>query len=602
MKAVSITTLLLFTAAAYGEPRGVDLRVKELPPKLKMRPKHQVAQQKDKDAGDEKGDEKEGEEGEEEEKPEGEEKEKAAAPAPKGDMAGVTGSFKRFPTTVRDLRQRVIFKINAGVQLDNAPANDNFQRGGLALPGDFDDNRAWILGDAVIAAHDIILPSMGGYFLTGFAFDALGAVDTRTATILPYDQEALAIKAGYAEWNRDDRKADAGGPWLRGGRQFRHDGGALFAYFDGVTAGYRNAKGLEASVFGGQRVALYVFTPKGIEYGATASIDLKRMSSIPVRVAADFMGLLYTPLVADPNAIDTGAELGDRTLIDDPNGAQNRLLLVLTGSADVTEKGKLDVRARMVDAGQGGGFTLGRAGARFRYNLSPALLVLADVEQRQGGDLAYDLAAVSNVDVVNVAEQLGVGLNTPVDATRIGARIDWRKKETELLAFAATEQTGDTPANTDQRGYLEGGAGIAGSPVGSRGAGVWVTGQYTYRKYLDGGHDNDGMGTAFGDSSTSGVDQMNEMAVDATLRSSGQKMSQRKWRASGGVFYRIYDFSSPYRDVKQEGRGGGRTDLSFWFSRDLRLQLAAEAAQASAVLSPEIGIMISARAAMEARW
>jgi hypothetical protein len=596
---ITIATLLAFAAIAYGDPDVPDLRVKAMPPKLKMRPKvpkkpKSVAQQPAPAEGEE--GEAEGEEGE----AEGEEK-PAAAPAPaKDDTSGVSASFKPIPTSARDLKERVIFKINAGVQLDSAPANGEFQRGGLALPDGFADNRAWILGDAVVAAHDIILPSMGGYFLTGFAFDATNSLETRTATISPYDQEALAIKAGYAEWGRDDRKPNASGPWLRGGRQFRHDGGALFAYFDGATAGYRTAKGIEASVFGGQRVALYVTTPKGIEYGATASVDLKKMSDIPVRIAADFMGLNYTPLIPDPNAIDTGAELGDSVLID--GDAQNRLLVVLTGSADVTSKGKLDLRARMVDAGQGDGFALGRAGARLRYNLSPALLFLGDVERRQGTDLAYDLAAVSAVDVVNIAEQLGVGLNAPVDATRIGARLDWRKKETELLAFAATEQASGTPVATDQRGWIEGGVGIAGTPVGSRGAGLWATAQYTYRNYLNGGHDNDQMGSEFGDSSTSGVDQMHEMAVDATLRSSGQKMSQRKWRASGGVFYRIYDFSSPYRDVKQEGRGGGRADLSFWFSRDLRLLLAGEAAQASAVLAREIGIMISARAAMEARW
>lgn len=600
MKSISVATVLLFAATAYGD---VDLTVKELPPKLKMRPKKahkKVAQEPKDDKKDEGKDEgNEGEESGDEDKPE--EGKPAEAPAPKGnsDLSGVTGSFKPIPTTARDFRERVKFKINAGIQLDNAPADGDFQRGGLALPGGFDNNRAWILGDAVVAAHDIVLPSLGGYFLTGFAFDALGSVDTRTATILPYDQEALAIKAGYAEYNRDDRKANAGGLWLRGGRQFRQDGGALFAYFDGATVGYRT-KATELSAFAGQRVALYVNTPKGIEYGATAMYDMKKAMNLPIKLSADFMGLSYTPLIPDPNAIDTGAELGDRTLID--GDTQNRLLLVLTGSSDVTSKGKLEVRARMVDAGQGDGFTLGRAGARFRYNLSPTLLFMGDVEQRQGGDLAYDLAAVSAVDVVNVAEQLGVGLNAPVNATRLGARLDWRKKETEILAFGAAEKASDTPVTTDQRGYLEGGAALAGSPVGSRGAGVWATGQYTYRKYLDGGHDNDQMGSAFGDSSTSGIDQMHEMAVDATLRSSGMKMSARRWRASGGVFYRIYDFSSPYRDVKQEGRGGGRADLNFWFSRDLRLELAAEAAQASAVLAPEIGLMVSARAAMEARF
>jgi hypothetical protein len=514
----------------------------------------------------------------------------AAAPAPDAAPTESTStSFKPIPTTLRDLRERVSFTINAGLQVDTAADNGSAMRGGAFLTNDFAGTRPWIVGDAVVGARDLIVPSLGAYFLSSFQFDVSDSLATRTATVSPFDASdlALAIKAGYAEYGRDDRKPDASGPWIRAGRQARMDGGALFAYFDGATVGYRT-KALSLSAFAGQRVALYVETERGIEYGATATLDLKAMKTAPVKIALDYMGL----------AIDV---LGD---------GRNRSLFVATGSTELGKKGKLEVFTRFVDSGfKAGmddpalglkeGFTLGRAGARFKYNVTNDLLFMADAEERLGGDLAYDLTAPSAADVVQVAQKLGVGLSAPVDATRVGARIDYRKKETEILVFGGTEQASGTPTLTDQRGWVEAGAALAGSPVGSRGAGVWATLQYKYRQFLNGGHVNDQMGSTFGDSSTSGVDQMHEISGDATLRSGGTGM---RWRFNGGVFYRIYDFSSPYRDVTNEGRGGGRADLQLWIQRDLRLDVGAELAQASPVLARELGLMSSVRATLEARW
>lgn len=580
-----IVSSLVVASPAYADP---DLNVRELPPptnikQLTMRPapaapakidpkktsKKKLAQAADDAAAG--GDEK---------------------PAPETSDTAQTStstSFKPIPTTLRDLRERVTFQINAGMQIDTAADNGTAMRGGAFLTNDFAGTRPWIVGDAVVGAHDLILPSLGGYFLSSFQFDVSDSLATRTATVSPFDASdlALAIKAGYAEYGRDDRKPDASGPWIRAGRQSRMDGGALFAYFDGATIGYRT-KALSISAFAGQRVALYVETERGIEYGATASLDLKAMKSAPVKIALDYMGL----------AIDL---LGD---------ARNRSLIVATASTELGKRGKLEAFARMVDSGFKAdmddpalglkeGFQLGRAGARFRFNLSNDLLFMADVEERLGGDLAYDLTAPSAADVVQVAQRLGVGLAAPVDATRVGARLDYRRKETEILVFGGTEQASGTPTLTDQRGWIEGGAALAGSPVGSRGSGVWATVQYKYRQFLNGGHDNDQMGSVFGDSSTSGIDQMHEIAGDATLRSGGTGM---RWRFNGGVFYRIYDFSSPYRDVKNEGRGGGRADLQLWVQRDLRLDLGGELAQASPVLARELGLMSSIRATLEARW
>jgi hypothetical protein len=93
---------------------------------------------------------------------------------------------------------------------------------------------------------------------------------------------------------------------------------------------------------------------------------------------------------------------------------------------------------------------------------------------------------------------------------------------------------------------------------------------------------------------------MHQLAAEATLatRSSGGK----RWRFGAGAFFRVYDFSSPYRDVTNDARGGGRVDLQYWLNRDLHIDFAGEVAQASPTLAREIGLMSALRAAVEARW
>src|SRR6185436_9988222 len=103
------------------------------------------------------------------------------------------------------LRERVAFRIRAGVELDTAPASGDTLRGGFPLQGDFTDTRPWIAGDAVIGARGIITPSLNGYFMSSFAFDASDTLSDDAGTVRPYDAadgvgSVLAIKAGYAEY------------------------------------------------------------------------------------------------------------------------------------------------------------------------------------------------------------------------------------------------------------------------------------------------------------------------------------------------------------------------------------------------------------------
>ncbi len=495
----------------------------------------------------------------------------AAAAAAAVDEPDASTSKTATASTWRSIRERITFQVRGGVELDTAADSGETLRGGARLADDFAGSRPWIVGDAIVGARNILLPSLGAYFLSSFRLDASGSLASNTASIDPSDADELpiVIRAGYAEYGRDDVHKDRR-LWLRGGRQFRLDGGSMFAYFDGATIGYR-ARAWDVSAFAGQRVALYVDTERGLTYGATAALDLGRQVRVPLKLAANVMGL----------ALD----------------ADTRLLSVVQATYDLGKLASVNVRARLVDSGDG--MELGRVGGRVKV-AGRSLVLVADVEQRSGGDLAYDLASPAAVDVVQIAQQLGVGLAAPIDATTVGARVDWRNRKgsLELLAFGRAELPQGTVVTVDQRGWYEGGVALAGAPLGARGRGVWATAQYKLREY-DPAEGDEGMGSAFGDTSTSGLDRLHEVAADGTIYSGG---SGRRWRFNLGAFYRIYDFRSPYVEITNEGRGGGRADLQVWILRDLRAELAAELAEPSPVLARELGMMSSIRGAVEARW
>jgi len=509
--------------------------------------------------------------------------------------------YKMFPTTTRDLRERVAFRIRAGVDVDNAPASGDTLRGGFPLPDGFANNRTWFMGDAVVGARGIVTPTLNGYFMSSFAFDATDAIETRTATIRPYDQQALAIKAGYAEYGRDDRKPDGQQPafWLRAGRQFRLDGGNLFAYFDGATVGLRQ-KEWNASAFVGQRVALYVDTQPGILFGATAAYDKKKL-----KISFDYMGLAIST-----TDFDADAATGD----DNGRDGEVRHMVGLRGSYKVNDKAKVEVRARATGlpdlAGADVGevpatkFALGRVGGRLRFDTGK-LMVIADVDQRFKDDVAYDLAASTAADVVDIANKIGL-MNTPTDATILALQVDWQtpNRKTEVFGIARAEISTD-PTNVENRSYAEIGAGVAGTPVGVRGAGVYTTAQYTLRRFTDEGAGDgemriDGVGSAFDNTASSGIDLMHQLAGEAVLTTKAN--NGKHWRFSAGAFFRVFDFRTPYREVTNDARGGGRLDVQWWFSKDLHLNVAGELAQASPTLTRDLNTLTSLRAALEARW
>lgn len=606
MKKVIAAILLTAASSAYADDRApADLTVHEIPTtNMTMRPKKADKAEPKKDtaaAGTT----------------------TTATPQPTPD-ASTSAHFNRLPTNLADLRERVQFRINAGFQLDNAPASGDTFRGGASLPPGFSESRQWLSGDVVVGAHDIVAPSLGGYFLSSFQFDTSDTLATRTALVVPGDasDERIVIKAGYAEYQADDKNNNH--LWLRGGRQFRLDGGNMFAYFDGATIGYRTPQ-VQISAFAGQRVSLYLdptvsattglFQPPecvtngvaqegttcqinpGIVFGATAQLDLKKQLGKPAKIGIDYMGL----------AINTADGVFDAP-VNTTAESETRSLIAAYGNFDINKKTHLDIKARFLDLanaqnnGNGtldsGGFAFGDASARLRLSPNVRTTVVIDLEQRSDKDFAYDLAAAGQADVVDVSRRLGI-LTAPINTTRIGAHADWRKGNKEALVFGRINlpDSSDDVHFADQQGYEEIGAGLAGAPVPQS----WVTGTYTFRHYdLDSVDMLEAAGTAFDDEKSAGLRDMHELAVDGWWRN--RRSANGQLRIGAGVFYRVYDLQTPYIITDTEGRGGGRADVQYWLSRELHILAAAEVAQPSPTMMREIGTLTSVRIALEARW
>lgn len=206
--------------------------------------------------------------------------------------------YKPLPTDIRDIEERVIFKLNVGYGVDSAPTSGDPLRSGF-VPDDVTDpdgnaladQRQYLLGDAVLGTRGVLLSSMHTYFLSQFQIDADGA--SRYASLNNvYDERdgrALLVYAGYAEIN-DVANPDTvlGKVFLRAGRQFRYGNAMFITNFDGVTAGY-DSGGVEVSGFFGRRVSLFFGDDPGLLGGAGLKLRLQELANIPVDLAVDYL-------------------------------------------------------------------------------------------------------------------------------------------------------------------------------------------------------------------------------------------------------------------------------------------------------------------------
>jgi hypothetical protein len=518
----------------------------------------------------------------------------AAAPAVAAAEATVDTSFRILPNDIRDLEERVIFKVNVGYGLDSAATSGDIGKNGfdpeaVTDPNGnaFADQRQYLLGDAVLGTRGILLPSMHTYFLSRYLLDADGASQYAALNNV-YDErggQALLVSAAYAEIDDlEDDESILGRLYLRAGRQFRYGATTFITNFDGVSAGY-DAPNVEVNGFVGQRVSLFFGDEPGILGGGGVKIRGEDLIGFPLDVALDYMFYDGGGDVAEDIDGDGVADLN-----------LTRQYFELSSRANLAGY-RLYLRGRVVDNGDLGtedGFALGRAGLQLRKAFGRKLVVIGDVEQRFAAEASYDYINPAPTDVLDIAQTVGIGLDPPEDATRVSLKASYTPIHSlELYGFARANAVaeGDTGTTSGfERSWQE-----LGAAIGHRlDRALWTTLQYKVRVTdLD---DAANLADAdFDNTAGTGVSEFHEIAGETRY-----SLGYRKLTAAIGAYYRVYNVQSPYAEVTDDGRGGARVDADYWFSRNLRAKVAGEIAQASPAFAPELDTLLSVRALMEA--
>jgi hypothetical protein len=502
------------------------------------------------------------------------------APAASADgAAAAPGRYRPFPTSRRDAEERVIFRLNVGYGADVGRTGGEPGKTGVnpatVLTPDGDplrESRNVLLGDLVLGSRGVLLPSMSTYFLSQFQLDANGASDFATRSYV-YDVQGrapLLVYSGYAELNGLGR---ADSPWrklyVRAGRQFRYGSGSFVANFDGVTLAY-DGTDVEATAFFGRRVGLFFENQRGPLGGFGLTLRLQRLTGLPLSTTLDYLNF-----DGDRHAVEWSSKL------------------------ELPWASRLTVLLRLVDGGPGltepsAGFGLGRVLARYRLPLGRRLFLRTSLERRLANEVAYDLLSPVPVDIVNVAQRFGVGLDEPSNRTRLTAGLDvvvLPGLESYLFGTINRLDGGSSTSGFDQN-YQEFGLAVQSYFRG----GLCLGAQYKARLFqLD--QSANVAGSAFRDTSGSGVERFQE--TSAELRYS---RGARVFSAGAGGYVRVYSLATPYATADNDARAGGRLDAEGRVTPSLRLKGVFEAAQPSSVLAADLRTLLSVRLLVEASF
>jgi len=505
--------------------------------------------------------------------------------------ADVSGSFSAIPTTQRDLEERVQFKFNIGYGVAGSGVSGDVSKTGFA-PGEitdpdgnqFEQTRQALLGDAVIGTRGILLPTLNTYFLSRYNLDFNGASQFASLNTVydSSDGRDILIQAGYAEI---DGLPSMGlkGIHIRGGRQFRYGSSMFVTRFDGISAGY-NDPAFELSGFFGRRASVFFNDDPGLVGGGGVKLRLKELANVPLDLSADY--LFY-----DGGGVDLDLD-GDGEL---ENLAKSFFEL---GARTQFGKSRVSVYANLADKGERlefgvleqGGFALASIGARLRQPISDKLLLVADVEQRFEDAVSYDYINPSPVDVINVSQQVGIGLDPPEQATRIGARLNAMvNRKLELYGFGRINLVSNDSLSGFNRPWQELGAAVSAKAAPR----VTLSGQYKLR-LTQFSEEANAVESLFDDTGGSGVSSFQEVSAEGRY-----SLGYRKMNVGVGGYFRVYNLQSPYAEVEQDARAGGRAMFDYTFSRLTKLRFEGEAAQPSPTFSAELTTLVSFRAMME---
>ena len=481
----------------------------------------------------------------------------------------------------RALQENVVFRVNVGYALQSSQVAAERGLSGFS-PGDvetldgqaFAGQRQYGLGDLVLGTDGWLVPSMSTYFASRLQYSIDGA---SSFTALPNaldsfdDGRAILVRAAYAEIDGIGKGGPLAHLYVRAGRQFRYGSTRFIANFDGLTAAY-DAPAFEVSGFVGQQVLLYVPGHRGLIGGGGFKLRGGELFDIPADLATDYLFVS-----------------GDVSSAHSARHYVESNLRASLGTGELNVQSRLADNGALTDLGMG----LARIGAGYRHPLGKRLLLSGDVTHYTAREVAYDFVTPTRVDIINVAETLGLGLEPPGDATRLGLRVDTIiARWLELYGFAtASFAHGDTHAGYNTSFQEVGGALYARLP-----GDVEVTGQYKLRNHLLDEMAN-ALGTRFDELAGTGVSLMHELSGDVRYRVRAIRSS-----LSVGGYGRVYRLSTPYVEIAGDTRRGVRFQADARLADSLRVNLTGEIAETSPVLDIDLGTLTSVRAFLEAAF
>lgn len=506
----------------------------------------------------------------------------ADSQASPGPVAIPNNQSDRQPRSLgRTVQENVVFRFNVGYQLQSSAVSGERGLSGYS-PDDasarsgqpFANQRQYALGDLTLGTDGWLVPSMSTYFASKLQFSIDGATSF-TALANPFDADdgrAILVRAAYAEIDGiGDKNGHLARLYVRAGRQFRFGSTRFIANFDGLTAAY-DAPGFEVSGFVGQRVVLYVPGHRGLIGGGGFKLRGKELVNIPVDLATD-----YLFVSGDVSSLGSARHYIESTL---------RAAL---------GAGELSIRSRLADNGALNdlGMGLARIGAGYRQPLGKRVLLTGDVMHLTAREVAYDFITPARVDIVDVAQTLGLGLTPPGDATRLSVRVDSVvTRALEVYGFATANIVHGETHNGFNTSFQEYGGAIFGRLPAS----IDVTGQYKLRNHSLDASAN-APGSSFANLAGSGISTMHELSGELRYRVRAIRSS-----LSLGGYGRFYEFVSPYVEAAGDAQRGVRFQVDARLRDQLRLHVSGEVAEASPILDLDLGTLTSVRALLEASF
>lgn len=516
--------------------------------------------------------------------------------------------YHPIPTSQRDLRERVLFKLSAGYGFDSGglsgdPIKSGFDPAAVVDRDgeEYAENRNLLVGHAVLGSQGILLPTLNSYIQSRFAFDLINGTSEFAGLTTGYDTQQLQLNAAYAEMDGLTASGVLSKVFVRAGRQYRYGAARYVTAFDGVTAAWDDP-GIEISGFVGQRASIYFDDNEGLLGGGGIKLRGKDLFDLPVDLSIDYMFF-------DGGGADVEAAWAEIFQVDEVSVARQYIELhsrVVLGENRITLRARVvdngDLRGDVVDDGDGNnvieadGIGLGRVGLQYRRPFGSKLLVVADVEQRFAREVTYDFVSPVDTDVIDVVDTsslIGIGLEPNEASTLIGARVNAvLTRAFEVYAFGRFNIVPDNSKSGFNRPYQDLGAALS-ARVGQS---FFTTAQFKLR--LQQLEDEANLeGTDFFDTSGSGVTSYQEISAEGRYRLGG---SARRTSAALGGYFRIYNLQTPYAEVEEDARAGARADVDFWLNNDIRFKAIGEFAQPSPTFAPELDTLISIRLLTEA--